>query len=681
MDTLPADIQLQIYGQLSLNDCLALSDTCQTLRSLWSAVDDSFVKTLVLQHVPWFTLNDDGSELTTWDKCARVVVARSSGKLLGIKSLNVPMTFDNAPVRVKSTDVTFDSETRTNMEPLFDQKLLCAHFCDSQTGSKLHNGSQWFDLKTLQVGTEEVKKSTATSTKFGVSERGEMCVSPSGITVVHSDQGGVVHVLAENDNLLLVRFTTRHSFRGPDSDMDSDNEEDAADIKEHWESQKYFDEGDKDCVIHKASFERDERGFVVIDEDTVTQLYPQFDDFDAGTTFINLLPGAGGAFVLKYTTQQVCSSFLGYIEPTESLEHVIICAIPLFRDFMAFEYVSYIEKFWISYNGYLYIQFEGRLIQLWVDMGLRKQVNIVSESRRALGLDLLTQEKDYKAYTAVNKNFPTLGTFIVQGMMYRSTELIQNGRYVTFTEAAGRVVGDLLSGKTYFVRDWLSQSKIAIPFKSEAGVGFYSLHSQMTVELVENMKDAQFDALCKQFQDVVEPNDPKARYDSFKYEKNDFFQHPIPVQMDSAFIEDNFHDAPESVSDDGDLEDWDLAGSRMRNAASRYVEETVDTKDLYKAGYDDAVVRKVKDVRCDEMDYYKGFHAGYRARNGYTEESDQDCYWGSNPNHGVDTGASFMVAYYLNAGRQDDDDELVMDSDDSVLDGLSEDLSDDDLVY
>ncbi|KAG5365224.1 hypothetical protein CJU90_4287 [Yarrowia sp. C11] len=77
MDTLPVEIFGRIFGYCSLESAVALSQTCQTARATWSGLDTSLVRQKVLQRAPWFTLNESGTGLTSWTKCALAAVARS----------------------------------------------------------------------------------------------------------------------------------------------------------------------------------------------------------------------------------------------------------------------------------------------------------------------------------------------------------------------------------------------------------------------------------------------------------------------------------------------------------------------------------------------------------------------------------------------------------------------------
>ncbi|SEI33901.1 YALIA101S04e05182g1_1 [Yarrowia lipolytica] len=77
MDTLPVEILARIYCFCNLETAVALSQTNRATWSTWCDLDVSLAQPLVLERVPWFTLNESGTGLTTWTRCALAIVSRT----------------------------------------------------------------------------------------------------------------------------------------------------------------------------------------------------------------------------------------------------------------------------------------------------------------------------------------------------------------------------------------------------------------------------------------------------------------------------------------------------------------------------------------------------------------------------------------------------------------------------
>lgn len=726
MNTVPADIQSIILSNLPLETCLSVGDSCRIWYEFLHASDGCLVRSKVLERAPWFTLEEGGGELDSWVKAARVVVSRSrrtilpkvarGEKLQAIKSLEYPVgKFINSPIRVKGIDVGFNDEARESMKPLFDTQLGTSnrHRCVLE-GTTLIGEKRSFDLKTLTTGTQTFDR--LKKKEFGATNRGTTCVSPSGIVFRNTNPEGFVHVIAENDVMVHVRYSTSEREGAYSSDEEDDEDED----DENEGPDFHFDKNDFDCLIHKPSYPREDDGSMLVGDDSGhLKLWPQFDDF-AGYTLVNLLPGAAGALVQKMSCSKVVSSYLGYIEPTADLRHVIICAIPFVRDALSIEYRALMNQFYFSYNGYLFFLWEGRLIRLWVDLGFQKDIPMIKETRVALGHNRLPQEdvNDTRCLTAVSASgFPHLGTFVVQGMMYSLCVPVQGDRkrgldrYVTYQNCHGAVVGDLHTGKTYIMRGERCGRLAAIPFLDGDKVGFYSIRHDMFVDIEKGINTTAdmtklFELLRNKYKKIPEP---KPNFQHFGYEKNDSYNHPRQVDPNLAFLDlkpaqfvnqdgfnhtyklfmggtpgtyraldwterfpdsdlDEYDNDGEYIPryDDEDLEDedtgardWDIALKLPRMEYEHDLVRDSDNEDedgmltdvadidYLEEGYKDAKERRVKDVRYDDKEYFRGFHQGFRDINGYTEDSDEDPYWGSNPKHRVTTTSSapFNVYY------------------------------------
>lgn len=509
-----------------------------------------------------------------------------------------------------------------------------------------------------------------------------------------------------------VRYSTSERLDTYPSDF-SDEEDDE-------DGKTAFDEGDFDCLIHKPSYPQQlDRSMLVGDGGKHLTLWPQFEE-SAGYTLINLLPGSAGALVQKMTSSRVVSSYLGYIEPTADLRHVIICAIPFVRDAFAMEYRCLTKQYYFSYNGYLFFLWEGRLTRLRVDLGYQKDIPMHEMTRSAFGHDYLPQDdvNDTRCLTAASSSgFPNLGTFIVQGMRYAECDPVQGDRkqgldrYVTYKDCKGAIVGDLHTGKTYFMRGQKCGRQESIPFVDGDKVGFYFIRHGLFQDVLKGLKTTADLAKLYELQCIKHKRipEPKPNFKYFAYEKNDSYDHPRRVDPSVAFLDfkpakfanqDGFNHTsklflggtpgsyraydraarfPDSNLDeytidgdeilrypDEDLQDeetgaldWDVALKLPRADHEHDLdprgelddeEKKEDDINYFDEGYKDAKERRVKDMRYDNKEYFRGFHQGYRDANGYTEESDEDPYWGSNPAHKVTTTSSAPMNVYYTRG-------------------------------
>jgi hypothetical protein len=83
----------------------------------------------------------------------------------------------------------------------------------------------------------------------------------------------------------------------------------------------------------------------------------------------NHLPGSAGFQIKRFLAAHNVSPYLGYIEPTEDLRHIIFCAAPC-ADAGGYDGGDkFHQEYCATYNGYLYHLHEGRFLRLWVDMG------------------------------------------------------------------------------------------------------------------------------------------------------------------------------------------------------------------------------------------------------------------------------------------------------------------------
>lgn len=86
MDTVPNEILLNIFLFCELEAAVPLSQTCSRAAMMWTDLDATVIRCRVLERVPWITLNESGTGLSSWQKCALAIVARteaSQNKLRG----------------------------------------------------------------------------------------------------------------------------------------------------------------------------------------------------------------------------------------------------------------------------------------------------------------------------------------------------------------------------------------------------------------------------------------------------------------------------------------------------------------------------------------------------------------------------------------------------------------------
>lgn len=675
LDSVPVDLKLKILRLSNLETCLALCDSCASFRKLWKSLDKTLVRERVLRRVPWFQLNEGSTGLTTWDQCARKLVARTKqcmkerkgvldtkGMVL-IKSLESQFAANIVShQRIDPTDVTFDHEARQKMKPMFPDASVFTTRDSCQQGTKLKLMNMTLDLTTLK-GTKERNELNPLAVPIEYRLK-----TASGIELRHVKQKGRIGIVAENDHLIHVKYSsTNRPFVG------------------------YKKKGDElhqkaliDTIIHKASHPRDPDGCLIIDPDNliITQAKTYYT-----LPLINLLPGSAGALIVRWTEEELVSPYLGYIEPNEELRHVIICAVPFFGygGFMSFEYPQ--QQFHVTYNGWLYYMHEGRFIQLWVDFGCQKMLKLNPKIRAELAHDTLAQKTDTRALTAINVFNPMIGTFAIQAELFGTHGIIQGDknqgldRFVTLRRSHGHIVGDLLTGRTYVCKNPEDDRQISIPYisnKKKKTVGFYSFSTYMSdmldkeIELMDQNKKPSPASL--DFNDKYKRCLENHTIASLKYvvmepycdcdpNKPDFYLYPRRVHPADSSFADKHH---EFTNIDGEVElemdedketddeDWDCGHDYGRvcdvydidSSEGEYDSDRGKSKAQlnikYKGKLPSVYERRGKmdgargrpDTRYNNQEYYKAYHRAHRRRFGYKDDDDEDDYWGSNSNHG-----------------------------------------------
>lgn len=428
------DILRLVFEECPLESCLVLGDVCKASSEVLASLDKTMVMDKVQDRAPWLEISTN--YYSSWTRCARVLVARSrrarDGKHENLKIITnlhqVVFGSSNDVVSVEPTDISQDDSLRRNMKPLFPYARL-ANLAKHQEsvieGTKVLCEIQELDLTTMELRVGDYDPEDKF---YPIRSRKLVSTAPSGVKVRHRD-GVDVEVVAENKKMLQVQYYV--------GDTDTEIDE----------------------IVHKASQPRDEDGTLVIDPDMDV---PRFQaNYHSEIGMVNLVPGSGGALVIQHFIFDPDSSYLGYIEPTPERKTIELCKIPrqVHTDDIGFDKAN--QWFYVLYNGFLYLYFCGRFLQLWVELD--------STEKRAL--------------TVWNSDFPAVGPFGQFRDTRATWNLAQGGpendlqRFVTIEEEpCGCVVGDLETGKTYFARGSLKRLVPTISFATESNtVGFYEM--------------------------------------------------------------------------------------------------------------------------------------------------------------------------------------------------------------
>lgn len=435
---LNADILAQIFEACDLESCLAFAETCRTNYALFETLEAP-VRDKVQQRVPWF--NKDDFEDISWLKCARIVVARSKTSLdprnkhlYLIKDMRVPAALCRNDTEIReNVDLQKDNKTRRKMKALFEEQTQSfAGDFEVIEGTKLILPGISMDLTTLMSAPSDYQDIE----ELDYSGYPNTAVSPSGLRV--RNENGFVRIIAENDNLLHVRF-------------------------------RYAAQEKADILIYKHKpLHQDPDGTIVIGYRSFPIYHaPKTDGDDMLSDIegnvVSLLPGSAGALVVTHARDQVHRQMIAYVEPTWGLPHVLICTVPPNYTYSG-GYSDFGTEFFTFYKGYFFLYFCGRFFKLWIDLGYRSALR-----DDTLSIDhLLSQKVKNRCLTVWNRNFPAIGYLDDDLWMNPKGHQIVRGRagmerYVTVGAACGRVLGDLETGKTYFSKNCSSQ-RITIPY-------------------------------------------------------------------------------------------------------------------------------------------------------------------------------------------------------------------------
>lgn len=405
------DILVEIYRHSSLETCIALSEVCRSSYAVWTALDTFLVRQKVQERVPWFSL---GGGFSSWKKCALAAVFRTKKALNGdtklIKSMAVLLSESTNKVEYVSS-VDISREARESMVALFDERVeTTAAKYAVFEGTKLLTSRTALDMTTMKISKTDYDKWIKPKAK----KLSNTAVTESGVEVVSTEE---IEVVDENETFILVRFLDESEELIKKTGLD-----------------KYTTSSNR---VHKTG---------------------------TNTGLINLLPQKG-AIMFKVMGD---NSTLVYLDGTRCL---VICNM---LKYTQEPYFNIHQRFYVSYQGYFYLFYEGRFQRLWVDLGYTTEYHVL----------------------CAWDGFPAIGSFLDsrQAAMEEGVEfkIMQRGRYVGI-RGTGRIVGDLKSGKTYFAKDAALADQLAIPFvKEDETVGFYTCQKRV------------MDALEKKLTDVVE---------------------------------------------------------------------------------------------------------------------------------------------------------------------------------
>lgn len=487
IDKLTPDTKLQLFQLLDLEACLPLSQTCKTLFSFWRAVDSSLVRTKVVERVPWFVLNEGETGLRSWDLCARVLVSRTANCL------------KDGTIWLPINDIRGAINTRCKEE-------ICTPL-DISNGKRLERlASMYFPIFSGQeIWDTEDKGPTLRGSWLG--------------------KGQVEVDLFTSETRSRAKETPKHEETFPEVFLiDCDTPTDIRITSENNKLLLLLINNDFQCLVHKDMCLRDKQGNYLVDEKQLTAIKPQKW---YGKTVITLLPGDMGAMMVKsledepvkycdpygsedrstgiynhssgyfrtrYTTSDTNidgrlkfrnKSYLAYIEPTPELRHVILFFLPICRPGQEN------SSSFIFYNGYLYYHYDTVVVQLWVDLGFQRVVDL-QEDWQILGHHELAQTDDTQALTAFNFAKPAMRIgSMAHSKSHKKIVQAKNGleRYVTIQPTRGSVVIDLLTRSTFSVDD--STDSLCFPIVSKSWLGFVSVDSGVAHSLATELENLE----------------------------------------------------------------------------------------------------------------------------------------------------------------------------------------------
>lgn len=422
------DIWLSIFDASSLEDCLSLGQVNRFLARLLKRR----IKEKVLERAPWFELSDENP---TWSDCARAVLWRTRN-LTRLNHLEEAVqSCSSQVISVNPVDVTRDDELRQSMKPAFPDFNIETHSIGSQEGVIRGTRVMWYnreiDLTTMKTAHNNFDPREGVYYPADTKET-VFTSAFSGLRIRHIDPTVAVEIKAENDKLLHVQWINKQ------------------------------DDYPVDEIIHKYTHPRDEHGVIVVDPETDIPKIRTCIVVEA--VVANLMPGTGGALVIRQYKQDPRKSCLSYILPDEDLHEIRICGAPRQFKWHSDHFQDASQLFAIPHQGYVFVFICGKLFRLWIDLDTDEAKVFWDPEFPAIGP--LDAALDYTAKWQ-----------LAQGKTERHLLTTRDGR--------GCVVGDLNTGKTYLVkrptRHLTLETEVPyIPFATGSTtqpVGFYTFNS------------------------------------------------------------------------------------------------------------------------------------------------------------------------------------------------------------
>lgn len=422
---LNSDILLLIFEISPLESCLSLGQVCTTTHHVFKAL----IKEKVLERAPWFELSD---EYPTWNHCARTVVNRSKN-LTRLNHLEEAVANCTSQiVSIVPVDVSRLDKLREGMKPAFPDFKIATR-CVSQEAVVRGTKVMWYnrELELTTMRASVIEYDPDEEVYYPVSLKQTIFTSPtSGLRVRHVDPEVAVEIKAENDTLLHVQWNDDLEYP-------------------------------VDTIIHKPTHLRDEDGVFVVDPETSIPNLTK--DKLRETAAANLLPGKGGAVVIRQDRLGGQNSCLNYMFPDKDLTEIRLCGVPRQFRWVTDSFSDASMRFAIPHNGYLFVFVCGKLIRLWIDL----------------------EADDGEAQTFWDPQFPTIGPLdmALDGQAKWKLELGSTAKHLLTTrDGQGCIVGDLNTGKTYFAKQQKSRTEQGgpyIPFATGLGiepVGFYTFN-------------------------------------------------------------------------------------------------------------------------------------------------------------------------------------------------------------
>lgn len=436
------DILVDVFRMADLESCVALSHVTRSSRAVWAALDTSVVRAKVLERVPWFGLG--GGDFSSWTTCALVVVSRTKRALadthgLGdrpvlLKSMAVPLSLScNKVEEVTSVDISRDAQRRFSMNPLFPEERIETTVGKYAVleGVQLLSSKTALDLSSMEISKSDYDKWSPPKTSTALTNKAVSSSSGIEVQLTTEEDGGTIEVIDENETFVLVRFST--SNHGPAEEL----------------------------LLKTPTTTRLE-----VDPEMSNGTRRLYKSDHNETGMINLLPERG-ALMYRLVGDGTENSQLFHID--DNMNPLVICQLTRFQQLPLFYNIH--QRFFVCYEGYLFLFYEGRFHRLWVDLGIRTPGNEV--------------------LCAWNQAFPAIGSLLDsrQAVMEEGVEFrIMQGpgdlsRYVGI-RGTGRVVGDLKTGTTYFAKDAAVADQFGIPFVENGALGFYTCEKRV-MDVVE----------------------------------------------------------------------------------------------------------------------------------------------------------------------------------------------------